>query len=174
MKARELRSIRKSLGLSVKEMSQLLDTPYRTYQDWELGNRRIPGICQVALFCLLRCKSAFKARRKSYLKHKDKTKSFKKEVYIMGREVILFETEERKSASDIAAFLRQLADKIESGKIILKSGAKEVDLALPSSLVLEVKVEEEDKKGKTKRSLEVELEWIVGQGGEAEEGVEIV
>ncbi|GEM_PF-1374186 len=170
MEARELRKIRLRLGLSLKEMSQLLETPYRTYQDWELGNRRIPGICDVALFCLLRCKSAFKARRKICNKGINK----KKEVYIMGREVILFETEERKSAAEIAAFLRQLADKIDSGKLILKSGAKEVDLALPGNLILEVKVEEEDKKGKTKRSLEVELEWIVGEDGGTEQGVEIV
>ncbi len=167
MKAKELKKIRKNLGFSIKEMSQLLDTPYRTYQDWELGNRRIPGICQVALECLLTCKKALKARRK-----KGK-KDLKKEVYIMGREVILFETEERRSAAEIAAFLRTLADKIEAGSVTLRAGGKEIALPLPKNLILEVKVEEEEKKGKMKRSLEVELEWILGAEDETGEGIEI-
>ena len=168
MTSKELKKIRKNLGLSIKEMSELLDTPYRTYQDWELGNRRIPGICQVALYCLLTSKKAFKARRK-----RGKKKSLKKEVYIMGREIILFETEERKKATEISAFLRTLADKIESGGLTLKAGSNEIALNLPKNLVLEVKVEEEEKKGKTKMSLEVEIEWIVGEEGGPDEGVEI-
>ncbi len=168
MTPKELKKIRENLGLSIREMSELLDTPYRTYQDWELGNRRIPGICQVAIYCLLTCKKAFKVRRK-----KGKKKSLKKEVYIMGREIILFETEERKNAAEVSAFLRTLADKIESGGLTLKAGSNEVALNLPRNLILEVKVEEEEKKGKTKMSLEVEIEWIVGQEGGPDEGVEI-
>jgi len=149
MTSEELKKARENLGLSIREMSELLGTPYRTYQDWELGNRRIPGICETAIFCLLRCKKAVKARRKN--------KKGYKEVFIMGREVILFETEERKSASEIASFLRKLADKIEGGKVILKSGGNEVELSLPGNMILETKVEEEEKKGKLKRSLEVEI-----------------
>jgi len=168
MKPEELKKIRENLGFSIKEMSRILDTPYRTYQDWELGNRRIPGICEVAVRCLLTCKKALKARRK-----KGK-KDLKKEVYIMGREVILFETEERKSASEIAGFLRALADKVEAGSVTLRAGGKEIALPLPRNLIFEVKVEEEEKKGKMKRSLEVEIEWIVGDEDETGEGVEIV
>jgi len=166
MTPEELKKIRERLGLSIRQMSEILDTPYRTYQDWELGNRRIPGICEVAIRCLLTSKKAMKARRK-----KDK-KKWKKEVYIMGREIILFETEERKSAAEVATFLRTLADKLETRNITLKAGAKELALSLPQNLILEVKVEEEEKKGKTKRSLEVEIEWIVGDSG-PDEGVEI-
>ena len=169
----ELKNIRKSLGFSIKEMSEILETPYRTYQDWELGNRRIPGICEVALYCLLRSKKALKARRKKQLSKGKGKKKIKKEVYIMGREVVLFETEERKNRSEIASFLRMLADKIESGNVTLKSGANEVTLTLPQNLIFETKVEEEQKKGKLKKSLEVEIEWIVGEGGEADEGVQL-
>ena len=168
----ELKQIRKSLGFSIKEMSEVLETPYRTYQDWELGNRRIPGVCEVAVSCLLRSKRALKARRKKHLIKKGK-KKIKKEVYIMGREVVLFETEERKNRSEIATFLRMLADKIESGNVTLKSGANEITLTLPQNLIFETKVEEEQKKGKLKKSLEVEIEWIVGEGGEADEGVQL-
>ena len=169
MTPEELREIREKLGFSKKEMSEILDTPYRTYQDWELGNRRIPGICQVAVHCLLSCKKALKARRKKG----KKGKGLKKEVYIMGREVILFETEERKSAAEVAQFLRVLADKIESGNVVLRSGAKEIALTLPANVIFEVKVEEEEKKGKTKRSLEVEIEWNVGDENLTDSGVEI-
>ncbi len=168
MDAKRLKKIREDLGLTQREMSSLLDTPFRTYQDWELGNRRIPGICEVAIDCLLRCKSAFKARRK-----KDKKIEKIKEVYIMGREVILFETEERKSVNDIAAFLRQLADKLESGNVKLRTVGKELVLDIPRELTLEVKVEEEEKKGKIKQSLEVEIEWIKGQGLSETGGVEL-
>ena len=164
----KLKKIRESLGLTQREMSSLLDTPFRTYQDWELGNRRIPGICEVAIDCLLRCKNAFKARRK-----KDKKIKKVKEVYIMGREVILFETEERKSVTDIAAFLRQLADKLESGNVKLRTAGKELILNIPRELTLEVKVEEEEKKGKIKQSLEVEIEWIKGQGFSETGGIEL-
>ena len=168
MDPKRLKKIREDLGLTQREMSSLLDTPFRTYQDWELGNRRIPGICEVAIDCLLRCKSAFKARRK-----KDKKIKKIKEVYIMGREVILFETEERKSVNDIAAFLRQLADKLESGNVKLRTVGKELVLDIPRELTLEVKVEEEEKKGKIKQSLEVEIEWIKGQGLSETGGVEL-
>ncbi len=170
MTPEELKKIRLSLGFSIKDMSDVLGTPYRTYQDWELGNRRIPGVCQVAVECLIRCKSALKARRKKGLKSKHK--KIKKEVYIMGREVILFETEERKTNAEVASFLRLLADKIEAGSLTLKSGGNEVSLSLPQNLILETKVEEEEKKGKLKKSLEIEIEWIAG-GSEAGEGVEL-
>jgi len=171
MTPKELKQIRQRLGFSIKEMSQILETPYRTYQDWELGNRRIPGVCEVAIHCLLRCKSVLKARRKTSLK--GKIKKSKKEVYIMGREIILFETEERKNRAEIASFLRLLADKIEAGSVTLKSGGNEVSLSLPQNLILETKVEEEEKKGKLKRSLEVEIEWIAGGDIESGEGVQL-
>ncbi len=165
MTPKELRKARKRFGLNMKEMSRLLDTPYRTYQDWELGNRRIPGICGVAVSCLLHCHDGLRIRIK---------KANLKEVNAMGREKILFETEERRNASEIASFLRQLADRIEQGKVTFKSGAKEIDLPLPSIMTLETKVEEEDKRGKIKRSLEVEIEWTVGDEDETGDHVTIV
>ena len=92
----------------------------------------------------------------------------------MGREIVLFKTEEKKDASDIAAFLRQLADRIQEGLVMLRSGEQEIELPLPSSIGLEVKVEEEEKRGRIKKSLEVELEWIQGEENHVREGVQIV
>jgi amphi-Trp domain-containing protein len=80
----------------------------------------------------------------------------------MGKEIILFKSEEPKSLSDVAAFLNQLADKLVQGQVILQQGTEEITLDIPNRVVLELKAEEEAKKNKTQRSLEIEIEWIVG------------
>ncbi len=155
MTPEELRKHRLKLGLSIKEMSELLSTPYRTYQDWEHGRRRIPGICQEAVLCFLHCRGAVKKRFKRKKKKGGKH---------MGKERVLFKTEEPKSARDTAAFLRLLADKLEAGTISLKGGGQEVTLDIPANITLEIKVEEETKKAKIKKSLEIEIEWYPGDG----------
>lgn len=38
----ELIELRKSTGMNKKQFSEYFGIPYRTYQDWELGNRRVP------------------------------------------------------------------------------------------------------------------------------------
>jgi amphi-Trp domain-containing protein len=40
----------------------------------------------------------------------------------MGREKVLFKSEERKSLGEVAAVLRQVADKVEQGSISLGQG----------------------------------------------------
>ena len=80
----------------------------------------------------------------------------------MGKEIILFSTEEKSDRARVAAFLHELADKVTQGQVVLKSGAEELVLEIPHNIVLEVKAEEEAKKNKTQRSLEVEIEWILG------------
>ena len=86
----------------------------------------------------------------------------------MGREIVLFKSEEKKTSSDIANTLRQIADKIDSGNMTLKQGSEEIMIEFPQNMVLELKVEEEEGK-RLKKSFEIELEWIVGddQGGGA-------
>ena len=79
----------------------------------------------------------------------------------MGRETVLFKSEEKKTRYEIAGILRLLADKVEQGKMSLTSETGSVDLEFPANMVLETKAEEETKH-KTKRSLEIELEWTVG------------
>lgn len=81
----------------------------------------------------------------------------------MGVETVLFKSEERKGTGEIAAFLRQLADRVEQGSIILRQGQEELTLALPDTLTLEVKAEEEQSGKGPKRSLEIELEWMEGE-----------
>ena len=80
----------------------------------------------------------------------------------MAKEIVLFKSEERKDLQSVSAFLHQLADRLAHNKVILRRGVEEHALDLPNNVILELKVEEEDKKGKSKHTLEVEIEWIKG------------
>lgn len=84
----------------------------------------------------------------------------------MGIETVLFKSEEKKSAAEIANILRQIAEKIDSGAMTLQQGGDEITVTFPGSMVLELKVEEEQGR-KLKKSFEIELEWVPGeeQGG---------
>jgi len=78
----------------------------------------------------------------------------------MGKEVRLFKSEERKQKAEVGKFLHELADKLLEGNITLKRGTEEINLTLPENLILEIQVEDEDKKSKgTQHSLEVEIKW---------------
>ena len=74
---------------------------------------------------------------------------------------ILFKNQEYKTKEDAAETLRQLADKIESGKVVLKKGTDEIIVDVPNNVELEIKFDEKHK-GEIKRSLEIELEWKEG------------
>ena len=79
----------------------------------------------------------------------------------MGKETRLFKSEERMTRPNVAAFLQQLADKIGEGQVVLRQGQQEITLDLAHSLVLEIQVEDEDKKSKgVQHSLEVEIKWF--------------
>ena len=80
----------------------------------------------------------------------------------MGKEIVLFESEEKRSIGDVSDFLRQLADKLEQNQVILRQGEEEIEVTVPNQVTLELKVEEETKKKGTQRSLEVEIEWMEG------------
>jgi len=84
----------------------------------------------------------------------------------MGLETVLFKSEEKKTAKEIADILRQIADKIESGSMTLIQSGNETILDFPQSMTLEMKVEEEQGR-KLQKSFEIELEWTPG---EAQEG----
>ncbi len=50
MKTKTLKQIRNELGMTQEEMAEALNTPYSTYQKWELGiNKKVPGIYWVAI-----------------------------------------------------------------------------------------------------------------------------
>ena len=80
----------------------------------------------------------------------------------MGRETVLFKSEERKDLGSVVDFLHQLADTLAENQVKLRRGKEELTVHIPNNVVFEIKVEEENKQGKMKRSLEVEIEWIEG------------
>jgi len=80
----------------------------------------------------------------------------------MAKEIVLFKSEERKNLQSISVFLNRLADRLAHNQVILRKGVEELALGIPNNVILELKVEEEDKNGKTKRTLEIEIEWIDG------------
>ncbi len=80
----------------------------------------------------------------------------------MGKETVLFKSEEKMSSSEAAELLRSLADKIEKGKVVLSRGDKEVQLKIPERVEVEIKAEKESGRNKTTKKMEVEIEWLVG------------
>ena len=86
----------------------------------------------------------------------------------MGIETILFKSEEKKKRSDIADVLRTLADKVDHGRLTLQQDQTKTLVEFPDQMVLELKVEEEQGRRKLKKSLEIELEWTVGESGSSD------
>ncbi len=75
---------------------------------------------------------------------------------------VLFKSEEHTSRARAAAFLRELAEKIESGRVVLQQGSREVPVEVGDAVELEVSFDLKEKKRGTRRKLEVELEWYDG------------
>jgi len=84
-------------------------------------------------------------------------------------EEVLFKTERRMNRSDVAAYLRTVAEKLESGdSITLSAGDQSVTLDPPAQPTFEVKAEHETPSsgGPGELSIEFELEWDEdGAGG---------
>ena len=80
----------------------------------------------------------------------------------MAKKNVLVKSDQRKTLADAAAFLRELADKIESGKVTLSQDGKDVVVELPESIGFEIEYYEQPKKYGLKKQLEIELEWTEG------------
>lgn len=89
------------------------------------------------------------------------------------KEIVLMQSEERLARSAVAAFLRDLAEKLEAGTISLKQAADQLDLEVPEQIVLEIKAEEEYKSKGTQRSLEIEISWLLGDGDPAKQAISL-
>jgi amphi-Trp domain-containing protein len=92
-------------------------------------------------------------------------------------EEVLFETERRMNRSDVAAYFRTVAEKLESGAdVTLSAGDQSVTLAPPAQPTFEVKAERETPSsgGPGELSIEFELEWDEdGGGGATDSSLEI-
>lgn len=84
-------------------------------------------------------------------------------------EETLFKSEQKMSKTEIAEYLRKIADKLESDQEInLNSGTQSVNIAPGSNPELEVKVEKESSGSGNETSLELEIEWKDGESGSLE------
>jgi len=45
----ELKAARTRLNLTARELAKKLNTPHRTYENWELGRTKIPGVVFAAI-----------------------------------------------------------------------------------------------------------------------------
>lgn len=59
----KLIALRKETGLKRKAFAQKFDIPYRTLQDWELGNRRMPEYLLRLMAYRVRTEELVKANR---------------------------------------------------------------------------------------------------------------
>jgi amphi-Trp domain-containing protein len=85
-------------------------------------------------------------------------------------EEVLFKSELRQNRSEVADYLRTVADKLDDGgSLTLSAGGDSVTLDPPESVTFEVKAELETGSGPDEHSVEFELEWDEGdaQGGES-------
>jgi amphi-Trp domain-containing protein len=84
----------------------------------------------------------------------------------MGKATTHFKSEERKTLTEVSAFLYSLADRIAAGQVSLRQGDQEVILQLPENVTLELKAEDEQKGDRgVKHSLEIEIEWYESESG---------
>ena len=83
-------------------------------------------------------------------------------------EEVLFKSESDQSRGEIASYLRNVADALDSGgDLSLKAGSESVTLTPPARPTFEVKAEREGPAGEmTERSIEFELEWDESDSGE--------
>ena len=87
----------------------------------------------------------------------------------MAKKNVLVKSNQRKKLADAGAFLRDLADKIESGKVTLVQGGQDVVVDLPETVSFELEYYEQPKKNSLKKQLEIELKW--SEGGKKKQGV---
>lgn len=83
-------------------------------------------------------------------------------------EEVLFETETVQDRTDVAAYLRQVADTLDAGgEVSLSAGEQSITIVPPERVTFEVKAEREGPaEGPGELSLEFELEWDEnGDGG---------
>ncbi|HDD54906.1 MAG: amphi-Trp domain-containing protein [Chloroflexota bacterium] len=80
----------------------------------------------------------------------------------MAKKDVLVKSSLRKNLADAAAFLRELADKIETGQVTLVQGGKDIVMDLPETVSFEVEYYEQPKKSGFKKQLKIELQWREG------------
>lgn len=81
---------------------------------------------------------------------------------MVKKKQILFNSKERKDLQSVAAFLRELADKMEENQVTLRQGEDETPLVFPNNVVMDIKVERKVKPHKNRYKFEIEIKWLEG------------
>jgi len=81
-------------------------------------------------------------------------------------EEVLFKSESSRSRSEIADYLRQVADSLDAGgELSLQAGQDSVTIDPSERSTFEVKVEREGPADRPEKSVEFEIEWSEGGSG---------
>lgn len=83
----------------------------------------------------------------------------------MAEKTVHYKSEETMTRKQLASFLRDLADRLESDRLRLAKDGGEVDVDLADQVEVEVKYQTKAKDGQTEHQLELEIEWVPGAGG---------
>ena len=89
----------------------------------------------------------------------------------MGKKIVHLKSEELRNRRDVASFLRDLAQRVQTEQVVLRRGVDEIKLNIPDTVALGLESEEKKKKGKIKHSLEIQIEWT--QGGRSGSAVSL-
>jgi len=80
----------------------------------------------------------------------------------MAKKNVIVKSVLQKKLPDLAIFLRELADKLETGQVNLVQGGHDVNIELPEIVAFELEYSEQAKKKGYKKQLEIELQWVEG------------
>jgi amphi-Trp domain-containing protein len=79
----------------------------------------------------------------------------------MKKKTKLLKSNERKSVTEVSDFLHLIAEKINSGQVVLRQGKEEAVLELPEMLTLKVQVKgKETKKKGMQHALTIGIRWF--------------
>ena len=90
-------------------------------------------------------------------------------------EEVLFGDERYVERTDVASYLRTIADRLDAGgPLTLESGNDSISIDIPSTVEFEVKVEQEGPtEGPGELGLELELEWDEDAGTDGDSSGEL-
>ncbi len=78
----------------------------------------------------------------------------------------LFDSSVLKTREEASRFLRELADKVESGSVSVVQGDQELTIEVPQQVKLDFEFTEKNKGAKgIQQEIEVELKWYEGDKG---------
>jgi amphi-Trp domain-containing protein len=84
------------------------------------------------------------------------------EEKLMAKKNVIVKSDLRKNLPEVAAFIRELADKVETGQVTLVQSGQDVVIDLPETVSFELEYYEQPKKRGLKKQIEIELQWTEG------------